>query len=323
MKMEDNLIPMMNDSMLFELYDIENIKGDVIEARVKEKYGRGKIKFIRIEEGIFIVYSNCYFNHIDSYDIAYSKDIITIYQMIEGKAVMNINDKKSVIVKKGDVFNFAGNNQFSSFDENEKNMISISIFGYYDSIQKFFQSFYKEDIIVKEYYSKMKDKTGGLVYKSNWHLQKIFSELLESVKDNNNPIAKLRALEIMYDNMVHCDEYHKEKRDVYDSYYVKRVYEAKNYLDKNWHKKISIQEIALRYGINKTYFKDIFKDYFDITPHKYVIRMRLDRSKEMLKNKNMTISEIASLTGFSSASRYAESFHKNFGCLPSEYRKEF
>lgn len=317
----NNLEQVMNDPMLFKLYDIKNVTEDIIECIVKEQYGKGKILFITIEEGIFVEYSDCYFHYIDNADVKFNKDIITMYQMLEGNAIMNINDKKSIIVKKGDIFNFAGNNQFSSFDGDYKNLVSISIFGYYECIQRFFLGFFKDDTIVKDYYSHMKSIDGGLVYKNDLILEKLFLELFESVKDNNNYLIKLKALEIMYHCMTHHAKYVDVKRKEYDQYYIKRVYEVKNYLDENWNKKISLEEIAQLHNINKTYLKEIFKDSFDISPHKYVIKIRLSKSKELLDNRNLKITEIASMTGFSSASRYSESFKNFFGYLPSEYRK--
>jgi AraC-like DNA-binding protein len=82
-----------------------------------------------------------------------------------------------------------------------------------------------------------------------------------------------------------------------------------------------LSEIALLHNINITYLKDIFKVCFDISPRKYVIKTRLNKSKELLENRNLKIIEIASMCGFSSASRYSESFKNTFGYLPSQYRK--
>lgn len=320
---KNNIEKIINDPMLFELYNIESIDGNIIECSLKKEYGNGKVVFIEIEDGVFVQYSDYCFNHVDNCDLKFDNDIITMYKIIEGSLVMNINDKKSIILKKGDIFNFAGNNKFFNFDGDYQNIISISIFGYCDCIQKFLEDFFKDDLIISNYYCNIKKMDNGLIYKNDIEFENLFFELLKSFKTKNINMIKLKSLQVIYYGMIHCDEGIDTKMKNYDQYYVRRVDEVKQYLDQNWNQKISLKEMADKFNINSTYLKEIFKMCFDISPHKYLIKIRLDKSQKLLQNKEIKISEIASSIGFSSASRYSESFKNHFGYLPSQYRKKF
>jgi AraC-like DNA-binding protein len=53
---------------------------------------------------------------------------------------------------------------------------------------------------------------------------------------------------------------------------------------------------------------------------KFVRSIRLSKAKELLKNSELTISEIAYETGFSEPGYFTKTFSKEFNMTPSEYR---
>ncbi|MBN2164722.1 MAG: helix-turn-helix domain-containing protein [Marinilabiliaceae bacterium] len=57
------------------------------------------------------------------------------------------------------------------------------------------------------------------------------------------------------------------------------------------------------------------------TVHDYINSVRLNKAKELLQNKDLTITEIAEMVGFSELSNFSRSFSKQFGVSPGKYRK--
>ncbi len=94
-----------------------------------------------------------------------------------------------------------------------------------------------------------------------------------------------------------------------------------SYIQIHYKEKISLYDIALSGNICKTSCYNIFKKFTGRTPVEYLNHHRLRRSMELMKRKDMTLTEICYESGFSGASYFAETFKKAFGCSPSEYKK--
>lgn len=57
------------------------------------------------------------------------------------------------------------------------------------------------------------------------------------------------------------------------------------------------------------------------TVHEFITKVRMDHAEALLKNSNLSISEIAYKVGFSEPSNFSRTFSKHFGCSPSQYLK--
>lgn len=93
------------------------------------------------------------------------------------------------------------------------------------------------------------------------------------------------------------------------------------FIQQNYAQKLSLADIAASGTVGQSKCCKLFAKYLRQTPNMYLTQYRLDKSTELLKSTNMTITEIALETGFGGASYYAEIFRKCFGLSPTEYRK--
>ena len=61
---------------------------------------------------------------------------------------------------------------------------------------------------------------------------------------------------------------------------------------------------------------------FGIPPHQFMIRLRVDRAKEMLAEGDLSIAEVASQTGFGSPIQLTRAFRRVVGTTPSAFRRD-
>ncbi|MCM1045512.1 MAG: AraC family transcriptional regulator [Candidatus Gastranaerophilales bacterium] len=94
------------------------------------------------------------------------------------------------------------------------------------------------------------------------------------------------------------------------------------FIQQNYNIKISLADIAASGTVGQSKCCKLFAKYIGQTPNVYLTQYRLDKSMILLKNTDMTITEIAGAVGFSGSSYYAEAFRKWCGKSPSEYRKD-
>ncbi|MGD0032703.1 AraC family transcriptional regulator [Paenibacillus illinoisensis] len=100
------------------------------------------------------------------------------------------------------------------------------------------------------------------------------------------------------------------------------VQEMTRFIHQNYDQKITLEEIASAGAVCRSRCCTLFNKYVGQTPNNYVTQYRLQKSCEMLKETQRSISEIALACGFQSASYFSSIFRKQMGVVPQHYRKQ-
>lgn len=98
---------------------------------------------------------------------------------------------------------------------------------------------------------------------------------------------------------------------------------AREYILANYDKEISLGDIAKYVFLSESYFAHSFKDRFGISPKSFILKTRIDASKEMLTKTDMKISDIAVSVGFLSQQRFNDIFKKLENMTPLKFRKMY
>lgn len=94
------------------------------------------------------------------------------------------------------------------------------------------------------------------------------------------------------------------------------------YMDEKVTEPITIEQICHKFFMSRTSLQALFKMYLHNSPKSYLINIKLQKSKELIREGQYTISEIADMLGFSSIHYFSRLFKKYFDLSPSEYAKE-
>lgn len=84
---------------------------------------------------------------------------------------------------------------------------------------------------------------------------------------------------------------------------------------------IKVDTLARICNISPEYLRRIFKTVYGVSPIIYINSLKIARAKELLKSQLYSISEVASLSGFSEVSCFSREFKKTTGISPSEFKK--
>jgi AraC family transcriptional regulator len=84
---------------------------------------------------------------------------------------------------------------------------------------------------------------------------------------------------------------------------------------------LSLQALANESGYSRVHFVRMFRAATGSSPHNYLLNLRLERARELLKNPSLSLIDIALDCGFSSHSHMSRLFHKRVGVTPSAYRR--
>ncbi len=96
----------------------------------------------------------------------------------------------------------------------------------------------------------------------------------------------------------------------------------RDYLETHFAERITLKEMSQHFFISEYYLIHLFKSFFGESPIEYLIRYRMERSTELLKNTDLSIREIALMSGYDNASYFSIVFKKSMSCTPTQYRKK-
>ena len=96
---------------------------------------------------------------------------------------------------------------------------------------------------------------------------------------------------------------------------------AIEFMKKNLSQKLTIEMIAQELHISESTFKRYFHEITDVTPMEYLINLRIQQSKKMIRTTNKSITFIAYECGFYDSSHFLRLFKKFEGITHSEYKK--
>ncbi len=101
----------------------------------------------------------------------------------------------------------------------------------------------------------------------------------------------------------------------------KSLQEIKAYLETTYTEKITLDDLASRFYINKYYLTRIFKEQYGSTITNYILELRITRAKQLLRFSEMPIEEVGNAVGINDANYFARIFRKIEGTTPHNYRK--
>lgn len=127
-------------------------------------------------------------------------------------------------------------------------------------------------------------------------------------------IKLLELLAVIAESRSVSEEPHTEKNSA-------KLRLALNYIDKNYMYDISLDELANASGYSKFHFSRLFRKFSGMSLSDYLNRRRIREAALLLEKTDMTVTDAAMKSGFSSITTFNRVFKSIQGCTPSEFKK--
>lgn len=108
---------------------------------------------------------------------------------------------------------------------------------------------------------------------------------------------------------------------ILSAYQIQKMQEAKAFLEENFTHPPTIPALAHLVGTNENHLKKHFKAVFNETVYGYIKNYRIEKARELLRNGELSIAQIADQLGYKHATHFTAAFKKNTGELPKEFQK--
>lgn len=243
---------------------------------------------------------------------------IEFAKVLKGETIYNVNGRE-ILVRKGEGIFINSNQIHYNFSKGDEECVLICVIfqpltlcGDKNIAQKYVSPILKNPDL--PYYV--------LKCENKWERDIIdnIEKIYDFQKDNHFEL-KFRSLffDIWYSLYNHMDGIKKapslKKGDI------EALKKMISFIHLNYREKIPLSSLAESANICKTGVNTLFHKYTGRSPIEYLNYFRLTKSIDLMKNTDMTLTQICYETGFSGASYFAETFKKVFGISPGEYRK--
>jgi two-component system response regulator YesN len=98
---------------------------------------------------------------------------------------------------------------------------------------------------------------------------------------------------------------------------------VKAYVEENYSKDISLESVSRHLFLSPTYISKIFKEQTGENFIDYVINFRIEKAKDLLKNTDAKVYEIADKVGYKGIKYFYKIFKRNTGLSPTAYRQKY
>ena len=96
---------------------------------------------------------------------------------------------------------------------------------------------------------------------------------------------------------------------------------AQIYISTHIREKLSVPVVARQVDVSPSYLTALFHKNLQISPGEYIRRIKLQESKQMIRENNLNFTEIAAALQYSTVHHFSRQFKEKFGITPTEYAK--
>ena len=136
-------------------------------------------------------------------------------------------------------------------------------------------------------------------------------------RNNLTPLSKLYLLELI---ILHSRVINRQSQRIEQckNEYLKI---AMNRIHSNYSTGIYISELAKECNISERYLRKLFGIHFESAPQEYCNNLRINKSVELLADRNILIKEIAYRAGYFTPQYFSRMFKLKYGSSPQEFRR--
>ena len=95
---------------------------------------------------------------------------------------------------------------------------------------------------------------------------------------------------------------------------------ARDLADRSFDEPLDLAALASEAAVSRSHFVRQFAATYGETPMRYLTRRRIERSQDLLRSANLTVTEISLMVGFTSLGSFTSRFKELVGLTPTQYR---
>ncbi len=301
-------------------------KGDVTSVRMKPSYGKGGYDLISVSPGIGLAISN-FISFNDHIEINPGKDIVKIHFQINGRGNFNLTHNKSFSVEDmtaGILFHPQGLKKSEHYAKTDQ-QLAVTLLCDAIFLRETLSESMKNlpEVVIKSLCGNVMD----FLYLSFpvSHEMTLATQSLLHYRYQPG-IGKLqlqsKSYELLYEFFRRLEDLERTAQGhnrITGADYEKAE-QARQCLEQNYVNPPSLITLAHNLGTNEVKLANIFKAQFGVTVSDYVQKIRMENAQALLRQTDLSVTQIALDIGYGHSSNFATAFKRFTGVSPREYR---
>lgn len=143
---------------------------------------------------------------------------------------------------------------------------------------------------------------------------------LTQYPDNSRPLGIIGQLYLIMDALIQGSSNKKRLQGGKLSRFYAQ--EALSFIEQNYTLPITVEDMANRCNLDRSYFGKVFKDMIGQSPQDFLIRYRMSKATSLLTSTNLSIGDISVQVGYPNQLHFSRAFHNIYGMSPRQYRQQ-
>ncbi|MFC3800479.1 helix-turn-helix domain-containing protein [Cohnella sp. GCM10012308] len=101
----------------------------------------------------------------------------------------------------------------------------------------------------------------------------------------------------------------------------KKLLSFRRFLDEHFGQKLNLNALAVESGYSYDRFRHLFKEETGVSPQQYLLSKRVERASDLLGNTDLSVSQVAIRSGFSTDAQFCKLFKRETGLTPGKFRE--
>lgn len=280
----------------------------------------GKLETYSLFPGVILAFIDI---NLENYDDVFIESelpsrLLEINHCASGRYAYTVGDDKIIYFGKGDLC--------ISIHELTKTLPNFPL-GFYNGIELFIDvdiandyiKNYLPDFDLIDFYEELEKSHAYILVRSNEKIDHVIGEIYDVDERIKRDYFKLKCIELLLffsiTDLIPNDGISLSRKQV------DIVENVKKDLIIDLESKITIDDLATKYGLSKTSLKNCFKEVYGKPIFKWRKEYKLDYACKLIKEEKYSISEISKMVGYSSPSKFSQAFKEYVGCTPSQYNQ--
>ncbi|MCK9403912.1 MAG: AraC family transcriptional regulator [Chitinophagaceae bacterium] len=330
--MPDSIGKLSIDERIYDLRQLSEIPDEFKNFRIKGstiKYAHGhfgKVLYQQIDLGDFKICYSIYRIKEDCTCLFTSKkQYLGIHIVLKNDPSYSIRGLGTIVFKEAqcNLFYLPFINTVSGFQKG-KEYVCFDVFYRANHIKQYAALF----PFVKLLTAKIKNRSAFAVYKQPSNISFAIRQIVDEALHSNYQVElqkiylRIKASELLF-NIMALPSGDKDSKMKFNENDITKLHETKTFIEANYEHHYSISKIAKMSGMNTTTFKIGFCHEFRMGPFEFLVKTRMAKAGNLVKERSLAINQIADATGYKSSGSFIKAFKKYFDITPGQMRKTF